>query len=173
MKYADRAPWDEALAEMLSAPVIAFRTGQGVLPADHPLSVGLPVGHDLWRTCDAVLALGTRLQTQQMQWGVDDAMKIIHIDIDADEPGRINPPAVGLQADLADALPLLVSALDGKEADRPDWMETVREAKARFAAVYADKLAPQMGKDQILVMNLCGRGDKDVFTVGKILGYDL
>ncbi|MHC5655643.1 tryptophan synthase subunit beta [Stappia sp. ICDLI1TA098] len=35
------------------------------------------------------------------------------------------------------------------------------------------KLAPQMGKDQILVMNLCGRGDKDVFTVGKILGYDL
>lgn len=35
------------------------------------------------------------------------------------------------------------------------------------------KLAPQMGKDQILIMNLCGRGDKDVFTVGKILGYDL
>lgn len=132
------------LAEMLSAPVIAFRTGQGVLPADHPLSVGLPVGHDLWRTCDAVLALGTRLQTQQMQWGVDDDMQIIHIDIDADEPGRINPPAVGLQADLVDALPLLVRALDDKEVDRPDWLETVREAKARFAAIYADKLAPQM-----------------------------
>jgi hypothetical protein len=27
-----------------------------------------------------------------------------------------------------------------------------------------------MGKDQIIVMNLCGRGDKDIFTVGKILG---
>ncbi len=35
------------------------------------------------------------------------------------------------------------------------------------------KLAPTMGKDQIIVMNLCGRGDKDVFTVGKILGFDL
>ncbi|WP_321500411.1 tryptophan synthase subunit beta [Breoghania sp.] len=35
------------------------------------------------------------------------------------------------------------------------------------------KLAPTMDKDQIIVMNLCGRGDKDVFTVGKILGYDL
>lgn len=33
--------------------------------------------------------------------------------------------------------------------------------------------APKMGKDQIIVMNLCGRGDKDVFTVGKILGHDL
>ncbi|MBA4781797.1 MAG: tryptophan synthase subunit beta [Rhizobiales bacterium] len=35
------------------------------------------------------------------------------------------------------------------------------------------KRAPTMGKDQILVMNLCGRGDKDVFTVGKALGVTL
>ncbi|MCA1242753.1 tryptophan synthase subunit beta [Stappia stellulata] len=35
------------------------------------------------------------------------------------------------------------------------------------------KLAPTMAKDKIIVMNLCGRGDKDVFTVGKMLGYDL
>jgi tryptophan synthase beta chain len=30
-----------------------------------------------------------------------------------------------------------------------------------------------MAPDQIIVMNLCGRGDKDVFTVGKLLGHDL
>ncbi len=35
------------------------------------------------------------------------------------------------------------------------------------------KMAPSMDKDQIIVMNLCGRGDKDVFTVGKLLGFDL
>lgn len=35
------------------------------------------------------------------------------------------------------------------------------------------KRAPKMSKDQIIVMNLCGRGDKDVFTVGKALGFDL
>jgi tryptophan synthase beta chain len=35
------------------------------------------------------------------------------------------------------------------------------------------KVAPTMGKDQIIVMNLCGRGDKDVFTVGKLLGFEL
>ncbi|WP_181708007.1 tryptophan synthase subunit beta [Chthonobacter rhizosphaerae] len=35
------------------------------------------------------------------------------------------------------------------------------------------KLAPTLDKDQIIVMNLCGRGDKDVFTVGKLLGFDL
>ena len=35
------------------------------------------------------------------------------------------------------------------------------------------KLAPSMRQDQIIVMNMCGRGDKDVFTVGKILGFEL
>ncbi|KZK80978.1 Tryptophan synthase beta chain [Pseudovibrio sp. W64] len=35
------------------------------------------------------------------------------------------------------------------------------------------KMAPKMDKDKVIVMNLCGRGDKDVFTVGKILGFDL
>ena len=35
------------------------------------------------------------------------------------------------------------------------------------------KRAPSMNKDAIIVMNLCGRGDKDIFTVGKILGVEL
>lgn len=35
------------------------------------------------------------------------------------------------------------------------------------------KRAPDMGKDEIIVMNLCGRGDKDVFTAAKHLGVEL
>nr|WP_210303931.1 MULTISPECIES: tryptophan synthase subunit beta [Rhizobium/Agrobacterium group] len=35
------------------------------------------------------------------------------------------------------------------------------------------KRAPKMGKDQIILMNLSGRGDKDIFTVGKLLGVGL
>nr|WP_255699956.1 tryptophan synthase subunit beta [Jiella avicenniae] len=35
------------------------------------------------------------------------------------------------------------------------------------------KRAPKMGRDQIIVMNLCGRGDKDVHTVAKHLGMEL
>jgi tryptophan synthase beta chain len=30
-----------------------------------------------------------------------------------------------------------------------------------------------MRRDQIIIMNLCGRGDKDVFTVGRYLGVEL
>jgi tryptophan synthase beta chain len=41
------------------------------------------------------------------------------------------------------------------------------------ALAHVMKLAPTMRRDQIIVMNMCGRGDKDVFTVGKILGFEL
>lgn len=50
-----------ALAEMLEAPVIAYRRGQGVVSARHRLSVNMPIGHRLWKDADAVLAIGTRL----------------------------------------------------------------------------------------------------------------
>ena len=41
------------------------------------------------------------------------------------------------------------------------------------ALAYVRKLAPQMERDRIIVMNMCGRGDKDVFTVAKALGVEL
>jgi tryptophan synthase beta chain len=41
------------------------------------------------------------------------------------------------------------------------------------ALAHVTKLAPQMGPDQIIVMNMCGRGDKDIFTVAEHLGVSL
>jgi len=41
------------------------------------------------------------------------------------------------------------------------------------ALAHVIKLAPEMGKDQIIVMNLCGRGDKDVFSVASALGMEI
>ena len=35
------------------------------------------------------------------------------------------------------------------------------------------RLAPTMAADQLIVMNLCGRGDKDIFTVADALGVKL
>ena len=37
------------------------------------------------------------------------------------------------------------------------------------ALAYVTKLAPTLSKDKIIVMNLCGRGDKDIFTVAEHL----
>jgi len=41
------------------------------------------------------------------------------------------------------------------------------------ALAYVTKLAPTMGQDQIILMNLCGRGDKDIFAVAEHLGVKL
>ncbi|MDO3435898.1 tryptophan synthase subunit beta [Rhizobium sp. CBN3] len=45
--------------------------------------------------------------------------------------------------------------------------------EAAHAIAEVIKRAPKMSKDEIILMNLSGRGDKDIFTVGKILGMGL
>ncbi len=41
------------------------------------------------------------------------------------------------------------------------------------ALAYVLKIAPKLPKDHLLVVNVCGRGDKDIFTVAKALGVVL
>lgn len=45
--------------------------------------------------------------------------------------------------------------------------------ESAHAIAQAVKMAPTMGKDQIMIVNLSGRGDKDVHTVGQLLGMEL
>jgi tryptophan synthase beta chain len=41
------------------------------------------------------------------------------------------------------------------------------------AIAHVLKVAPHLPKDHLMVMNLCGRGDKDIFTVAEALGVNL
>ena len=41
------------------------------------------------------------------------------------------------------------------------------------ALAYLPKLTKQMNKDNIIIMNMCGRGDKDIFTVADHLGIKI
>ena len=45
--------------------------------------------------------------------------------------------------------------------------------ESSHAIAYAEKLAPQMSKDETIIVNLSGRGDKDILTVAKIDGIEL
>ncbi len=42
--------------------------------------------------------------------------------------------------------------------------------ESAHAMAYVEKLAPQMGKDEIIIANLSGRGDKDILTVAALDG---
>ena len=41
------------------------------------------------------------------------------------------------------------------------------------ALAHTGKIARKLSKDHVICMNMCGRGDKDIFTVAKLLGVDL
>jgi len=41
------------------------------------------------------------------------------------------------------------------------------------ALAHVARIAPALPRDHLIVMNMCGRGDKDVFTVAKLLGVGL
>jgi tryptophan synthase beta chain len=45
--------------------------------------------------------------------------------------------------------------------------------ESAHALAALEKIAPKMGKDKIIVVNLSGRGDKDIFTVAKALGVEI
>ena len=45
--------------------------------------------------------------------------------------------------------------------------------ESAHAVAYAKKLAPTMGKDKIIVVNISGRGDKDVAAIARYRGVEI
>jgi acetolactate synthase-1/2/3 large subunit len=133
-----------ALSAMLQAPVLGYRRGRGVLSSRDPLSVTLPLGHELWREADVVLGVGTRMYYPFQQWGVDDSLAVIRINADPAEPARVQKPAVALIGDAAPILRRLLDAVPARNGKRPSRADEMRERQARLDA-RLEKLAPQLG----------------------------
>jgi acetolactate synthase I/II/III large subunit len=133
-----------ALAERLTAPVVSYRRGKGVLDERHPLSHTLPGGHAFWAKADVVLAVGTRLLLPVTAWGVDDKLKIIKLDIDADEIERLRKPEIGIVGDCARVLRRLTEHLAHVPAMRPERLAVSRAVREKVAADLS-VLAPQLG----------------------------
>ena len=132
-----------ALTELLQAPVTAGQMGFGVFDARHPLSINLQVAHRLWHDVDVVLAVGTRLQVQQMNWGMDERLKVIRVDANPREIDRFRPPAVGIVGDSAAVLARLAAALRGRLPPRTARGDEIGTARRAFAAEIAG-LQPQL-----------------------------
>ncbi|PPR20174.1 MAG: Tryptophan synthase beta chain [Alphaproteobacteria bacterium MarineAlpha10_Bin3] len=77
------------------------------------------------------------------------------------ESGRVDYVAAS-DAEALDAFQLC-SALEG----------IIPALEPAHALAFVAKLAPKLPKDHIICMNLCGRGDKDIFAVAQVLGMEL
>lgn len=152
-----------AIAEMLQAPVITYRSGRGVLDSRHDLSHTLPAGHLLWREADVVLGIGTRLQPQLMAWGTDEHLQIVRIDIDAEEIDRIARPAVRVVGDAGVTLRRLLDVLPGHNISRPSRRDEMQALKADVATrivrlqpqiAYLEAIRAELPEDGIFVDDL-------------------
>lgn len=133
----------ERLATFLQAPVISFRSGRGVISDKSYLSQVFPAGNDLWRNADVVIGLGSRMEQQYLYWGIGPDMKVIRIDIDAEEFDRIASPDVRIHADAADAVPALLAALERSGTPAASREEELTQTKARVRKQIAQGVQPQ------------------------------
>ena len=131
------------VAEMLQAPIGHHRSGIGVVDGRNPWSVSILPQMKLWGDCDVVLAVGTRLQLQQMNFGVDSGLKIVRIDADPEEIDRIRRPQVGIVADAATALRALIDALGKHNKKRASRLDEIGALKSDILADMQKRFAPQ------------------------------
>lgn len=139
------------LAEMLGAPVVTSLLGKGIIPEDHPLSLGMLGMHGRMAAniavteCDLLLGVGVRFDdraTGDVRYFAPKA-KIIHIDIDPVEIGknvRVDVPIVG---DAKRALRAIIDGLRMQAArQRPsNWLERIEKMRK--------ELAPRMDYDDV------------------------
>ena len=151
------------LAEMLQAPVFAYRTGNGVLDSRNPLSLKSPAAHEYYKSTDLVFAIGSNMRLPLQRWGSDADMTIIRLDVDSAAIPRIQRPDLGLVTRAEDALPPLIDAVDRhnrKRASRRDEMLELRAAFDKKMAflepqnTYSRILREELGEDGIAVMGM-------------------
>ena len=141
----------QTLAELVAAPVTAFRSGRGIVPEDHPLGVAAVAARELWDDVDVVLGIGSRLEMPFMRWrdpmrydtGPPTDKTLIRIDIDELEMTRFRPH-VGIVTDSAIACRLLIDELRWGRAPNRDRLTEIAAAKATADRLLR-KLQPQMG----------------------------
>ncbi|MEC8388931.1 MAG: thiamine pyrophosphate-dependent enzyme [Pseudomonadota bacterium] len=133
-----------ALAEMLQAPVVAYQNGRGILDERHYLAQVHPAGNALWAECDVALSIGCRLQPERMYWGIDDDLKVIHVDIDPTELTRVMAPTIGIVGDSALVTAALVDAVPAHNPRRASREDELTALKASTHQHLVDGLGPQM-----------------------------
>jgi acetolactate synthase-1/2/3 large subunit len=139
------------LAEMIDAPVVAFRSGRGIVSNAHELGLTMAAAYRLWPTTDLMIGIGTRLELPTMsRWPFrPDGLKSVRIDIDPTEMRRYTPD-VAVVSDARSATRELVAALSKAGTKKTSGRRAaIREATA---AAHQDiqKVQPQMAYLNIL-----------------------
>jgi acetolactate synthase I/II/III large subunit len=138
------------LAEMLQAPVIMSENGLGALDIRHPLAQTMQVGNDLWPSIDVALAVGTRFFHPIVEWGHDDGVRLIRIDIDPVQSVAAWAPDMHIVADARAALAALLDRLSASNLRRANREDEFAHMKAAKEEALGQILAPQRAYTEVI-----------------------
>lgn len=167
------------LASMLGAAATSFRSGRGVVSEDADIGVSSAAAHRLWSDTDLLIGIGSRLEMQYMRWldmakyvGAPPASspKLIRIDIDPTEMGRLTPD-VAIVADAKEATRALIDrvASVGFTAGDSDRIASAKHAandaiqEIQPEMAYLDVIRDVLPRDGFFVEELCQVGFTSYF----------
>ena len=124
------------LAERAALPTVSTLMGLGCLPTDHPLSLGMLGMHGAryanyaLEECDLLFAAGVRFDDRATGKVVQfcPSAKIIHVDIDGSELGKIKQPVLGVEGDLDAVFRAVLHRLAPRK--RTAWLARIAELRA-------------------------------------------
>jgi acetolactate synthase-1/2/3 large subunit len=124
-----------ALAEKAALPTVSTLMALGAMPTDHPLALGMLGMHAARYTnlaleeCDLLIAVGARFDDRATGKLAEfcPTAKVIHIDIDARELGKLRRPDVAITADARLALEALLPRVKSRRNET--WLGRVAELR--------------------------------------------
>ena len=143
--------WDalRSLAEKLQAPVTTTISGKGVFPDDHPLAIGVMGGqygseaaNQVVAAADVVFLVGMKSSQQvTTAWSQPTRkQRVVHLDVDPAEVGKIFPVEAGMVADARAGLEALVKACADFRPERSAWLEQVNAFKKQWQDVIESEM---------------------------------
>ncbi|MFT2794830.1 acetolactate synthase large subunit [Serratia sp. N21D137] len=126
------------MAELSNLPTTMTLMALGAMPVEHPLSLGMLGMHAARSTnfilqeADLLIVLGARFDDRAI--GKTEQFcpnaKIIHVDIDRAELGKVKQANIAIHADVGQVLQQLLPMIEAQP--RTEWMNTVNDLKREF-----------------------------------------
>ena len=169
------------LAELTGIPVVTTLMARGAFPDGHELCLGMPGMHGNYtavtamQRADLLIALGSRFDdrvTGKLDGFAPDA-KIIHVDIDPAELGKVRQPDIPIVGDcrlVIEEIAAAIRTLGGTEgqADRSEWRSTISGWQEKYPLRYEQSEPGELLKPQYVLEELRDRSPEDSIVASGV-----
>ena len=172
-----------SLAELGDIPVVTTLMARGAIPDSHELTLGMPGMHGNYtavtaiQRCDLLIAMGSRFDdrvTGKVSEFAPDA-KVIHVDIDPAEHGKIRVPEVSIVADCRLAMESMIDQLKAADtterpqfADHSAWRATIKGWQDKYPLVYQQSEPGEFVKPQYVLEQLRDHTPDDTIVTAGV-----